>query len=664
MVAARNPSRVLLVEKERIIRQLLTEVLRAEHREVFPVGTAAEALQVAKDESPLDVALIERTLPDGSGLDLTADLKRLDPTTEVIIMSAAPSLEAVLHAVEAGASDFLPKPFTDIRQVAWRIENAEEQARLRRERQRLHQALVESEERYRKLFESTPDAIIVCDEQSGRIEDCNLAALALYGYAKDSLLGLPGSALWANEDERDPVPSDTSGVHRRRDRTRDGKPLEVEVVTGRFQLGGRHRVVEIVRDISDRLRAEQARSQLEEQLRQSQKTEALGRLAGGVAHDFNNLLAVILNYANFVAQGLREPRTPAVEAALREDIEQVLQAAISATAVTRQLLAFSRREVLRPRVIGVNEVVRAVERLLRRTMGPNLELCVELCSNPCPVCMDPGQLEQVLVNLAVNAQDAMPRGGKLSVRTALLGVSGEREPGGPITPLEGSSAAESPPALGAGWVEIVVGDTGTGIDPGIVNLIFEPFFTTKERDKGTGLGLATVKGIVDGAGGDIEVQTALGHGTTVTIRLPLTADALEPPPAAIEQPWRPPQGETILVVDDESPVRRALCRMLRRAGYQVLSAATGAEALAMAEEHPEPVDLLLTDVMMPGMSGEELVARLQERQPGLRSIYITGYATSSVIGNQGPGVDQAVLPKPFTEQRLLGFVREVLDVKR
>lgn len=643
---------MLLVEKDRIVRELLEVTLARADRILVAVSTVAAALQAASNGPAIDVALIEAVLPDGRGLELGHELRKLDSTTEILLMSASPSLESALEAVDAGATEYLPKPFEDINQITLRIGAAEERARLRREGKWLHNALVESEERYRKLFAATPDAVVVFNERTRRIEDMNPAALQLYGYERSEILGRPVTELLAphaaGEGDVPVAPNFQDGfdpgILFRCDQRRDGTAVDVELVVGRFHVRGQDMVVEIIRDIRDRLQEQRARNDLELQLRQSQKLEALGRLAGGVAHDFNNLLSVILNYANFVSKSLEQMRSTEPIPAVLDDVEQILRAANSATSLTRQLLAFSRREVVQAEVVDANAVVSATERMLRGTLGPGIDFSMELTPDLARIRIDRGQLEQVLINLVVNARDAMPRGGKLTITTG--NIAGEPAPG---------------TAGAARRVQIEVSDTGLGIDPSILDKVFDPFFTTKDRERGTGLGLAMVKGIVEQAGGHIELATELGMGSRFRITLPVTEESSTWRTRSNHPSRQPANGELILVTDDDGAVRRALCRILKGAGYRVVPADSGDHALAEHERLGGSVDLILTDILMPGISGEELVLRLRQRQPGLKSIFVTGYATTPLLELKNDGGQRAVLPKPFDEQRVLALVCEVLN---
>jgi len=395
-----------------------------------------------------------------------------------------------------------------------------------------------------------------------------------------------------------------------------------------------------------RARAEQAvtASELEvarEQLALSQRIEAVGRLAGGVAHDFNNLLSVILTYAGFAIERL-DPSDP-----VRADIQEVHDAGQRAAELTRQLLAFSRKQVLQPRPLNLNDRVAAMQSMLSRVLGEDIRIDVRTAADLGSVMADPGQLDQVLMNLAVNARDAMPNGGRLLLETA-------------NAELDAEYAAEHVVVEPGSYVMVAVTDTGHGMDAETRSRIFEPFFTTREEGKGTGLGLSTVYGIVKQSGGYIWVYSEIGVGTTFRVYLP----RVDRP--AVEHRVRRPViiatgDETILVVEDEDAVRRAAERILRTAGYHVLSAANGDDALRLCEEHEGPIDLLLTDVVMPGLSGRDLSTRVQELKPGLKVMFTSGYTESAIVdhGVLEPGI--AFIGKPFAATDLTRRVREVLD---
>jgi signal transduction histidine kinase/ActR/RegA family two-component response regulator len=398
----------------------------------------------------------------------------------------------------------------------------------------------------------------------------------------------------------------------------------------------------LLREMNERRATEEALRKSEEELRHSQKLEAVGQLAGGVAHDFNNLLTAIIGYAELLDARAGN------SALVRQGAEMIRKAGNQAAALTRQLLAFSRKQLLQPRVIDLNTLVVEMERLLRRVLGERYELVTLPEASGSRVRADPSQLEQVIMNLGVNARDAQPQGGSIIIRTS-------------NQTLDTRLANQVSTSLGAGdYVVLTVTDHGEGMDSETKSHIFEPFFTTKGPGKGTGLGLATVYGIVRQSGGAIEVESAPGQGTVFTIYLPqehAALDEVKPPPPAIE-PSR--DFETILVVEDEEIVRELVCDVLDQQGYNVLCANGGRAALQMAATHEGKIDLLLTDVIMPQMNGHELAAQLVAQRPELRVLYVSGYSDDD-IGSHGVLDDTvALLEKPFSPQALARKVREVM----
>ncbi len=385
---------------------------------------------------------------------------------------------------------------------------------------------------------------------------------------------------------------------------------------------------------AERLRAEQEQEQLRAQLLQAQKMESVGRLAGGVAHDFNNLLTVINGRSEVMLLDL-----PA-DSALREDVTEIRNAGVRAAALTQQLLAFSRQQVLQPRVLDLNQVVADTERLLLRLLGEDVELSVALGAELGRVLADPSQLHQVLMNLVVNARDAMPSGGRLTIATSNVDAEG---------------AGSAPPP--GRYVRLSVTDTGIGMDAETRRRIFEPFFTTKPLGRGTGLGLSTVYGIVDQSGGRIEVTSEVEAGSTFQIDLPRVDRPVDGVAATV---LAPTGTETVLVVEDQPDVRRVTSRMLRSAGYRVLEAGGADEALAVAAAHGGPLHLLVTDVVMPGTSGPTLAARLAAVRPGIRALFVSGYAPDVVVHHGMLDGGPAFLQKPFTVAALGQKVREVL----
>jgi DNA-binding response OmpR family regulator len=377
--------------------------------------------------------------------------------------------------------------------------------------------------------------------------------------------------------------------------------------------------------------------QLEDDLRHAQKMEAVGQLAGGIAHDFNNLLTVIAGETELLSERL-EPADP-----LRRDVAAIAGATERAAALTRQLLAFSRRQLLKPRVLDLNELVASVDAMLRRVIGEDVELVTRRSGAAVPVEADPSQLEQVVLNLAVNARDAMPDGGRLTIEV---------------------SQVELPPGHGLGpgsYALLKVSDTGTGMDAETLERVFEPFFTTKPEGAGTGLGLSTVYGIVTQSGGDVRVASTPGAGTTFEVYLPSTAQLPATAPAEPAPAFAPPATGTILLVEDDDAVRELALRALSDAGYAVLEAGDGGDALALCDAHDGPIDLLLTDVVMPEMSGRELAERRAPLRPETRVLYMSGYPADAIVRREVLDGGVELLEKPFTPMSLRRRVRAALD---
>jgi PAS domain S-box-containing protein len=400
--------------------------------------------------------------------------------------------------------------------------------------------------------------------------------------------------------------------------------------------------VVVGRDITEQQRAEAERANLQAQLEQAQKMESIGRLAGGVAHDFNNLLSVILSYAGFAAEALRESDP------LRADVVEIQAAARRAATLTRQLLAFGRKQILKPEPLDLRKVITGTENMIRRLLGEDIEVVVRFSDDIGTVMADPGQLEQVLVNLAVNARDAMPRGGTLTIDVANVEL-GEGSPERHLASKPGR------------YVVVSVSDTGCGMDAATKERIFEPFFTTKEKGKGTGLGLSTVYGIVTQSGGQVSVESEPGRGAIFRVHLP-HVDGSKAPASRKPTPVVATGVETVLIVEDEEAVRKLAERILRSAGYEVLTAAGGGDALLLCERHGASIALLLTDVVMPQMSGRELAERLAKVTPGIRVLYMSGYDESAVANHGALDPGTPFITKPFSPAELTRKVRQVLDV--
>ncbi|KAB2906857.1 MAG: PAS domain S-box protein [Kofleriaceae bacterium] len=536
------------------------------------------------------------------------------------------------------------RPLTFAGQDAWLVVARDMTEQVNRDRERIaaETAIRKSEERYRLLFDGSPLPICVFDAETFRFVAVNDKMVEVYGYTRDELLAMTVKDIKPAEEVPrliDAVAQAQLGSYDHvgvvRHRRKDGVMLDVDITAHLVEIDGRRYRLAIGVDVTEARR-------IEEQLRRAARMEAIGQLAGGVAHDFNNLLAAILSNANLIAEELGEDHP------LRPEIVDIEAATNRATALTRQLLAFSRKQPRKVTAVALDTVVTTLEKMLSRLVGEDIEMRARLAPQLGTVQGDPGQLEQVLLNLVVNARDAMPTGGRLVIETA-------------NADLDESRAAEIGARPGR-HVVLSVTDTGCGMTAETQSRIFEPFFTTKPVGKGTGLGLATVFGIVKQAEGGIAVESEVGRGTTFRVYFP-RVDAVA---ASVPEPVReaPVRGtETILVVEDDPFVRAAVGRQLRAFGYRLLEACDPANALEVAAAFPEPIDLLLTDLVMPGMDGRALASQLLASRSTTRVLFMSGYSEHAAVTSAGLDSRDRLLEKPFTAVALSHAIRATLAAR-
>ncbi len=636
-----NPLRMLMVEDSEDDAELLAhELRRAGFAVEFERVDNAAALAAALDRVTWDIIIGDNSMPGFSGTEALALLRARGLDIPFIFVSGTMGEDLAARALEAGAGDALTKG--NLRRLIPVIRRELREFGERRARRETEAALRVSEATYSALVEQAPLGIYR-STPTGRFLSANAALTRMLGYSSPAeLLTLDMARdVYADPDERrrlverdtytDRVYDELEATWKRKDGTRIRVQLSVRA--SRDKEGRVDFYEAFVRDIT-------TQRQLEAQLAQAQKMEAIGRLAGGVAHDFNNLLTVILSYSELLLEELPK------DSSNRDDIGQIRKAAQGASELTRQLLAFSRQQVLEPKVVDLNAAVSGIERLLGRVLREDIQLRCTLAADAGTVRVDPGQLEQVIMNLAVNARDAMPNGGQLTVETANVD-------------LDETYMQAHPLAAPGRYVMLAVTDTGTGMDSATQARIFEPFFTTKDVGKGTGLGLATVQGIVQQSGGFIWVYSEPNHGTCFKIYLPrVDAPVSEVAAAAADSIMG---TETVLVVEDVEAVRAVTRRMLERYGYHVLEAADGEDAMRLAANATEPIHLLLTDVVMPNVSGRDLADMFAQTYPHAKVLFMSGYTDDAIVRHGILEEGLACLQKPFTPQSLASKVRTVLD---
>ncbi len=638
------PLRVLMLEDNSVDAELCCLQLRKAGFDLQADIVDTEQAFADKLQSCVyDLILSDYGIPTWSGVDAFRLLKHSGKTIPFILVTGSLGEEAAVDLIKEGVTDYILKD--RLARLPSAVHRALQEKATYDERERAVQALRKSEARVRHLVESSIIGISIGD-LDGRIIDANDAFLKLLGFTRGDLAS--GEIRWNELTPPEYHESDEQTIEQLRIRgvappwekeffRKDGSRVSVLIgVTTLVAADGGIECVSFVVDICER-------KQLEKQLRQAQKMEAIGRLAGGIAHDFNNLLGVIIGWSE-VFEDRMDKNDP-----LRPKAEQIKKAGQSAAQLTRQLLAFSRQQVLEPKILDLTAVVADTLKMLKRLIGEDIELVTVSDPHVGRVKADQGQIDQVIMNLAVNARDAMPRGGKLTISIA-------------NAMMDDISIRLHPGAVPGSYVMLAISDTGCGMDRETQIHIFEPFFTTKELGKGTGLGLSTVYGVVKQSGGYISVYSELGRGTTFKIYLPRIEQ-----PVAAEKAVAPVDvtgWETVLLVEDAQALRELARELLEASGYKVLDAANSFDAIRIADDYEGTIHLLMTDVVMPGMDGRKLAEHILQNIPGIKVLYMSGYTDDAIMhhGVLEPGL--ALLQKPFTRESFTRKVREVLGINQ
>jgi two-component system, cell cycle sensor histidine kinase and response regulator CckA len=643
-----EPLRVLIIEDDPVDADLMIRELKRGGFDPEWVRVETEEEYLSELEKNPEVILSDSNLPLFDGLEALELLSKRGLDIPFILVSGRLGEDLAVEAMKSGARDYLLKD--RLARLGEAVRRAIDDRRLRAERAWAIDALRQSEARYRLVSEASSDYVYSLrqDDQGGLVcEWITEPFKRITGFDAAEINGLGWMNLYHPEDRA------IAAQHLDCLRAGRADSMDVRVVTKARQVrwmrvferpvfGGEQNaaaghIYGAAQDIT-------VQKQLEEQLLQSQKMEAIGQLAGGVAHDFNNLLTVICAYGDLLL------KLPALSPEAREFTDEILQAARRAAQLTRQLLAFGRRQIMRPRTLNLNEVVRDLHKLLRRLIGEDIELSIVYGAEPAFVKVDPGQIEQVMMNLAVNARDAMPKGGRLTIETANVDFD--------------KNVPDEKPVPGAGsHVMVTVTDTGTGMDATTAARVFEPFFTTKEPGKGSGLGLAMAYGVVTQSGGEIRVITEAGQGTKFKIYLPRVPAEIETDedatPTNLLTLKRP---ETILVLEDEQALRTLMRRVLSGEGHTVLDTGDPEEAIALCRQHSGNIALFITDMVLPKMSGPQVAERVVEMRPGIRIVYTSGYPGKTQIPARLRPYGTEFFEKPFSPDTLIDKVRSVLDV--
>jgi two-component system cell cycle sensor histidine kinase/response regulator CckA len=651
---------ILVVDDQPQNIELLEAYLVPQGYEIVKAANGEEALGKLSDNQ-IDLILLDVMMPGMDGFEVTRRVRqdnthRLLP---IILVTVLRETEDRVRGIEAGCDDFISHPVDKMELLA-RVRSLlqvkayndlmsnyrkELESEVTRRTEELEHAFIFQQ----RLIDALPVPVFYKDLE-GKYLGCNRSFEKFFRQKREQIFGKSVDELSPTEfadiyHEKDRALLQNRGIQIYESVVKDTDGVVHNVIFHKAtflnmdgSVGG---LIGAILDITDRKRAAEENAALQNQLRQSQKVEAIGQLAGGIAHDFNNLLTIIQGNSQLSLMDLHEGDP------LRANIEEIRDAAKRAADLTRQLLAFSRKQILEMQVLDLNQVLQRLDKMLRRVIGEDIELTMFLPELIWKVKADPGQMEQVVMNLSVNARDAMPEGGKLTIETANV-------------ELDEDYAKRHIAVQPGRYVMLSVSDNGVGMSPEVRERIFEPFFTTKEKGKGTGLGLSTAYGIVKQSGGNIWVYSEPGQGTTLKIYLPQVDEPLEEMKEEVVKEIS--RGhETILIVEDEDAVRKLAVRVLKRQGYKVLEAPDGGKALMLCEAYKEPIHLILTDVVMPGMSGSKLTDRLKAIHPEAKTLYMSGYTDNAILhhGILEPGTN--FIQKPFTVESLPRKVREVLD---
>lgn len=652
--ADRDRPLALIVDDEKTTRLLASAALQGAGFLVEEAESGTSALAAFERFRP-DIVLLDVLMEDMDGFAACAALRGMvgGGDTPIMMMTVLDDVESINRAYEVGATDFITKPFNCVilghrarymlRTVRAGNKEWDRESDFREfKRSDVNRAL-------QTLVQASPLVIVVHDPD-GNVRMWNNAAERIFGWKEDEVAGRPDPTVQECDEEehrtlrKRVLDGETlTGVEARR-RGKEGSQVDIRFSAAplRHESGDMQGVMYVIENITERRIADEERRKLKKQIFQAAKMEAVGRLAAGVSHDFNNILTAIDGYSDLLLGQLdgADPR--------RRNVEEIRKAGERAGALTRQLLTFSRQQSAQAKVLNLNGLVLNLESMLRRLIGEDIEIRTHLDPGLWLVKTDPGQIEQVIINLAVNARDAMPRGGKLSIETGNIQLDDVR-------------IFENIPVRPGCYSTLVVSDNGSGMDGETKRHIFDPFFTTKEADKGTGLGLSVVYGIVKNSGGYVWVYSEPGRGTTFKIYLPRVEDRPESIAPAVTAYGRFRGSETVLLVEDDDAVRKLLREVLERSGYKVLDACNGGDALGICERHGGGIHITVTDIVMPEMSGVELSRRILSLRPGMKTLYMSGYSDNSLAYHGIMDTCTSFLQKPFTPDALGKKVREVLD---